>query len=73
MRLLRASSRQVHEFLNDQQIPDYAILSHTWGEDECVLHEMDSPQAKLKKGYEKIDRCCQQAIADGLEWAWVDT
>ena len=64
---------KVHEFLNDSQVPAYAILSHTWGEDECSLQEMEKSSAKTKKGYQKIEKCCLQAIADSLEWAWVDT
>lgn len=26
-----------------------------------------------KKGFQKIEYCCQQAASDGLEWVWIDT
>jgi len=73
MRLLNVSTLRVHEFLDDRHIPAYAILSHTWGEDECTLHDMNNPNAKSKAGYQKIEKCCRQAIKDRLDWTWVDT
>jgi len=41
MRLLNISTREVEEFL-DNNIPQYAILSHTWGLEEVTLHEMQA-------------------------------
>ncbi|KAF2671436.1 HET-domain-containing protein [Microthyrium microscopicum] len=73
MRLLNAATIEVQEFLSDHEIPPYAILSHTWGEQECTLQDMIKPDVRYKAGYSKIQNCCQQAIKDGLEWAWVDT
>jgi hypothetical protein len=73
MRLLNTSTLKVHEFHNEQAISPYAILSHTWGEEECTLHQMDQPDVKFKTGYLKIELCCRQAVQDGFEWAWVDT
>jgi hypothetical protein len=26
-----------------------------------------------KRGYEKINLTCQQAVKEGIEWVWVDT
>jgi len=34
---------------------------------------MQSPAAKLKAGYTKIERCCDQAVGDGFEYVWIDT
>ncbi|KAF2621873.1 HET-domain-containing protein [Macroventuria anomochaeta] len=45
-----------------RDVPPYAILSHTWGE-----------QAELKGGYQKIFFCAHQAKRDGLDHFWVDT
>jgi len=73
MRLINTSTLKLHEFLNDRNIPAYAILSHTWAEEECTLQDMDKPNVNSKAGYSKIENCCRQAIKDGLEWAWVDT
>ena len=53
--------------------PPYAILSHTWGEGEVTFQELGTPEARLKLGYQKIERCCAQAKSDGLDYAWIDT
>jgi hypothetical protein len=59
------------------EIPPYAILSHTWTEDEEVLFKdlVDSTaKGKEKKaGYAKIQFCGEQAERDGLKFFWVDT
>ncbi|KAH7325748.1 heterokaryon incompatibility protein-domain-containing protein [Stachybotrys elegans] len=53
--------------------PPYAILSHTWGDDEVTLQELHSPESHKKRGYAKILACCRQALVDTLEWVWIDT
>ncbi|KAF2117895.1 heterokaryon incompatibility protein-domain-containing protein [Lophiotrema nucula] len=73
MRLLNATTRSVHDFQSSDDIPDFAILSHTWGEEECTLQMMDDPKVVRRKGYEKIKLSCSQALRDGLQWVWVDT
>jgi len=54
-------------------IPAYAILSHTWGEDEVTFQEAKSGAGKNKDGWKKIAFCAKQAHADGLRYIWVDT
>lgn len=73
MRLLNTRTHEVQEFLNDDEYRRYAILSHTWGDEECTLQHMSTPSVSKRKGYKKIKYCCDQAVRDGLEWAWVDT
>jgi hypothetical protein len=75
MRLLNAITRQLEEFVAEEEIPPYAILSHTWGKaaDEVKLQELSDPRAKEKPGYQKIDYCCKEALQDGFQWVWVDT
>ncbi|KAK3299761.1 heterokaryon incompatibility protein-domain-containing protein [Chaetomium fimeti] len=41
MRLLNVSTREVEEF-HGTDIPEYAILSHTWGTEEMTLHDMEA-------------------------------
>src|SRR4051812_49079821 len=72
MRLLRTSTLEVVEF-SDENVPPYAILSHTWGGEEVTLQEMRGTPSKGKEGYEKIKTCCSVARANGFEYAWVDT
>jgi hypothetical protein len=74
MRLLNAKTLELVEFFNNpQRIPEYAILSHTWGSDEVSLEDMRNDTAENKAGYQKIRFACQQAIRDGYDFAWVDT
>jgi Heterokaryon incompatibility protein (HET) len=73
MRLLHAGSIQLESFEGDA-IPPYAILSHTWGNDEVSFHDIqDAAIATSKAGYEKIKLVCADAIKRGLKYAWVDT
>lgn len=76
-------------FTNDlyDNIPAYAILSHTWGPDEHEISYQDimqhnersqhdasvMPVYQSKHGYDKLDFCLNQAAADGLDYVWIDT
>lgn len=76
MRLLNVYTKDFRDFLSDLDIKPYAILSHTWAEDEVLFEHFQSlPKKALqkKKGYAKIEYCCLQAIADGYDWVWIDT
>ncbi|KAH8600212.1 WD40-repeat-containing domain protein [Bisporella sp. PMI_857] len=61
-------------FVGDN-IPDYAILSHTWGEDieEVTFQDLKDGTGKSKAGYKKIRFCGEQAGQDGIQYFWVDT
>lgn len=61
--------------LEDKNISStpYAILSHTWGEDEVTFEDMMKGQEKGKKGYVKIIHTCRLAKERGITYAWVDT
>lgn len=75
MRLLNVKSQALHEF-TEETAPSYAILSHTWGEDEVTLHDIQhGPYSSLKSkaGWNKILNCCRQALEDGIGYIWVDT
>ncbi|KAK5558100.1 hypothetical protein LTR46_004279 [Exophiala xenobiotica] len=56
-------------------IPPYAILSHTWGDDEeeVTFKDLSEGSGKPKTGYRKIQFCGAQAAHDGLQHFWVDT
>lgn len=56
-------------------IPKYAILSHTWGADidEVTFADLRDGLGRDKMGYTKIKFCGQQARQDGIEYFWVDT
>lgn len=58
------------------QAPPYAILSHTWGNDEVTLQDFTSPDresVRLLAGFSKIELICRQALKDELPYSWVDT
>ncbi|KAF2491081.1 hypothetical protein BU16DRAFT_595816, partial [Lophium mytilinum] len=55
-------------------IPPYAILSHTWVDDnEFTFEEMTTRTGRNRDGYKKIQFCGDQAKKDGLEYLWVDS
>ena len=56
-------------------VPEYAILSHTWGDDaeEVTLDDLMSGTGQHKAGFDKIRFCGDQATRDGLRYFWVDT
>jgi hypothetical protein len=58
-----------------QDIPPYAILSHTWGPDhlEVTFSDITNNTGRDKDGYRKIRFCGDQAAKDGLQYFWVDT
>ncbi|KAF7678877.1 hypothetical protein GT037_002625 [Alternaria burnsii] len=83
MRLLHITDDGKLKFTKDiilkDEVPPYAILSHTWGDQEVVFNDMKSlddlndVDAKKKDGWKKIDFCAQQAKRDGLKYFWIDT
>lgn len=72
MRLLNTSTLKLHDFHN-KRIPPYAILSHTWGDEEVMFQDWGEPSFKLRSGYAKITSCCALTLSDGWEYVWVDT
>jgi hypothetical protein len=58
-----------------QDIPPYAILSHTWYRDdeEVSFRDMTNGSGQEKIGFKKICLCGSQAASDGLQYFWVDT
>lgn len=59
----------------DRDIPEYAILSHTWGPDneEVTFQDLVDGTARRKAGFDKIGFCATQAEHDSLQYFWVDT
>ncbi|OCL04248.1 beta transducin-like protein HET-E2C*40 [Glonium stellatum] len=77
MRLLLRS--ETGEFsltkVDDDLIPPYAILSHSWGSDneEVTFEDIINGTGKKKPGYKKILFCEKQARQNNLNYFWVDT
>lgn len=72
MRLINAKTLELDDF-SQSQVPPYAILSHTWGEDEVANQDMSLPGRSSKRGYAKIVQTCRLARSHDLEHIWVDT
>ena len=78
MRLLERNNDGEFSLTKDSvgdDIPHYAILSHTWGADteEVTFEDLMNGTGKDKHGYNKIRFCGEQARRDGLQYFWVDT
>ncbi|KFY15483.1 hypothetical protein V492_01959 [Pseudogymnoascus sp. VKM F-4246] len=73
MRLINTTTMELEEFLGDE-MPSYAILSHTWGEGEVTLQGFANLEAAaLEKGFGKIKHSCRLAHDNGIGYIWVDT
>lgn len=62
--------------MSDVIVEPYAILSHTWGEDEVCFQDwqtVPSSTVESKEGFKKLKYCLEQAWGDGIEWVWIDT
>ncbi|KAK5659664.1 hypothetical protein OQA88_872 [Cercophora sp. LCS_1] len=85
MRLLDARNLELVD-VRDDDVPPYAILSHTWEDDEVTLQEVRRMRGKLpqalnkqkqqiaeKKGFIKIKRAAAKAVHRGFNFIWIDT
>jgi hypothetical protein len=73
--LLRSDSGEfslTKDFVGDNTIPPYAILSHTYT-DEVTFKDLTNGIGEDKPGYRKIRFCREQARKDSLQHFWVDT
>jgi hypothetical protein len=55
-----------------QDVPPYAILSHTWSEKEVSFQDVQQGLAQSRRGYEKVAGSCALAIQDGFEYIVCD-
>jgi hypothetical protein len=77
MRLLKVDDRDSLSLTEDlyDNIPPYAILSHTWGQakDEVSYDDLQHELWKNKAGHVKVRFCAEQTKKNRLEYFWVDT
>jgi hypothetical protein len=73
MRLINTETLELENFFGED-IPPYATLSHTWGNEEVTFQDMQSlQQHHTKAGFLKIQGTCKLAQQHKLGYAWVDT
>jgi len=78
MRLLRRRENgtfSLTTFINLNNVPRYAILSHTWdaNDQELTYQEIMNNRGSDKTGFRKIEFCADQAEKDDLNYFWVDS
>jgi len=76
MRLLNTHNWEIKDFISDDEVPPYAILSHTWDEEEINFQQWEGmvvSDISHRKGYNKIKQFGEKAAGNGFGWAWVDT
>lgn len=71
MRLLNTCTFELENFATPEKAR-YAILSHTWGEEEVTFAELRQPQ-KGTRGWDKIRRSSEKALDLGYAYIWIDT
>lgn len=73
MRLIDTRTLKLSHFLQGGPPCDYAILSHTWNDDEVSFLDMDQGKEKGRSGYSKLVGACSTAREDGFDYIWIDT
>lgn len=72
MRVLHTANLEVTNF--NASPPRYAILSHTWEDEEVTLQDLQSGgKAKQMKGYTKIRESCTLTASKGYDYIWIDS
>ena len=72
MRFIDVTTLRLTE-VNENEYPEYAILSHTWGKEEVTYDNMINGTASQMIGYAKIQGTCKTAKRGGLRYVWIDT
>jgi hypothetical protein len=83
MRLINVDTLEMQEFGDSEVL--YAILSHTWEEEEVTFEDYKSIEKvegslpsivgllNYKKGLKKLLGWCNKARKEGFHWIWIDT
>lgn len=76
MWLINTKTLGLEYFAVPENTPPYAVLSHTWGNDELSFAEfksLNSAATSRRRGFRKIYQTCALAQQSGIPYAWVDT
>ncbi|KAK5704365.1 hypothetical protein LTR97_003383 [Elasticomyces elasticus] len=69
MRLIEVNTFKMREFSRQETIPEYAILSHRWGDDEVDFKAFqDLDRASNIRRFDKIQGLCEQAKRDRINY-----
>lgn len=70
-RLIHTTTLEIHIFYSG--VPEYAILSYTWQQEEISLQELEGDLNKDKAGWIKVKNFCELAGSEGYTFVWIDT
>ncbi|KAK4150420.1 heterokaryon incompatibility protein-domain-containing protein [Chaetomidium leptoderma] len=82
MRLLYTTNLQLVDFQGQRILPPtilpptnppYAILSHTWTEEEVSFQDVQQGLVQSRWGYKKVASACALVVQDGFKYLWIDT
>ncbi|UKZ67720.1 uncharacterized protein TrAtP1_008878 [Trichoderma atroviride] len=75
MRLLNTKTYQISEFF-DYNIPEYAILSHTWALEELTYQDLSQSielaRQRKPQGFAKVEGAYVLAQSEGYAYIWID-
>lgn len=72
MRLIHTYKLKLEKF-EPPNVPPYAILSHTWGNDEITLQDFLQGECEGKeKGFAKVHHSFHVAAQAGFNYIWID-
>jgi hypothetical protein len=75
MKLINCESQPlaIEDFIGSA-IPPYAILSHTWEDQEVTYQQFAETQTRTTiKGWHKIQKACELAQIEGYNYLWIDS
>lgn len=74
MRLLNCKTMKLEDH-HGESTPDYAILSHTWEQEEILFDDIqhDPPHWRHKKGAQKVFGSVAEAQRLHFSYIWIDT
>lgn len=72
MWLINTETLQLEAF-HGYTVPRYAILSHTWSDDECSHQDLRIDGPHKSRGYDKLQCFAYQSRSDGIGYGWMDT
>ncbi|KAH7157797.1 heterokaryon incompatibility protein-domain-containing protein [Dactylonectria estremocensis] len=77
MRLLNTKTLELEDV--GAEPGSYAIVSHTWGQDELLFADVNNPERlqgirwKNTNGYRKVAKACETALKQGFKYVWIDS
>jgi hypothetical protein len=72
MRLLHIKTLELESFFHGD-VPEYAVLSHTWGSEEVTFQDLSTDLNRKKSGWAKVLGSAVMAQKHNCEYIWIDS